>query len=195
MKEADIVKLHKKLLKRLPEGRYMHTLGVEFTAASLSMKYGCDVGKARLAGLLHDCAKGIDSSEYIDLCDKYNIPVNEAERSNPGLLHAKLGGFFAMRKYHVTDMDVIDAIICHTTGKPDMTLLEKILYVSDYIEPGRSDLPKLKELRVLAFENIDAALLMLLELTMDHLKSKGYVVDPMTEKTYLYYLEKEKNKL
>ena len=195
MKEADIVKLHKKLLKRLPVDRYMHTLGVEFTAASLAMKHGCDVGKARLAGLLHDCAKGIESSEYISLCDKYNRSINDAERSNPGLLHAKLGGFFAMRKYHVTDMDIVDAIICHTTGKPDMTLLEKILYVADYIEPGRSDLPKLTELRKKAFEDIDAALFELLELTMAHIKSKGYVIDPMTEKTYLYYLEKEKNKL
>ncbi len=194
MKETDIVKLHKKLLKRLPEDRYMHTLGVEFTAASLAMKYGYDVGKARLAGLLHDCAKGIESSEYTALCEKYNISVNEAERANPGLLHAKLGGFFAMRKYHVTDMDIIDAIICHTTGKPDMTMLEKILYVADYIEPGRSELPKLTELRALAFEDLDAALLELLSLTMDHLKTKGYVVDPMTEKTYQYYLKKENNK-
>jgi predicted HD superfamily hydrolase involved in NAD metabolism len=194
MKETDIVKLHKKLLKRLPEDRYMHTLGVEFTAASLAMKFGYDVGKARLAGLLHDCAKGIESSEYTALCEKYNISVNEAERANPGLLHAKLGGFFAMRKYHVTDMDIIDAIICHTTGKPDMTMLEKILYVADYIEPGRSELPKLTELRALAFEDLDAALLELLSLTMDHLKTKGYVVDPMTEKTYQYYLKKENYK-
>ncbi len=196
MKQIDLVKLHKKLARKLDDDRYLHTLGVEYTAASLAMKYGCSVLKARLAGLLHDCAKGIESSEYQDLCTKYNIAVNEAERSNPGLLHAKLGGFLAMKKYHVTDNEIIDAILCHTTGKPDMSLLEKIIYISDYIEPGRDslNLPRIDEVRRMAFTDIDTALFMILEDTMKHLKSSGKVIDPMTEKTYLFYKEKEKNR-
>ncbi|MCR5278845.1 MAG: bis(5'-nucleosyl)-tetraphosphatase (symmetrical) YqeK [Lachnospiraceae bacterium] len=196
MKEIDIVKIHKKLSRKLDEERYMHTLGVEFTACSLAMKYGIDKDKARLAGLLHDCAKAYDSSEYLDICAKYNISVNEAEKKNPGLLHAKLGGFFTMKKYHVTDGEIVDAIICHTTGKPDMNLLEKIIYISDYIEPGRDilKLPRIDEIRMTAFTDIDSALFMILEDTMKHLKNSGHVIDPMTEKTYLYYKEKEINR-
>ena len=76
MKQIDLVKLHKKLARKLDDDRYLHTLGVEYTAASLAMKYGCSVLKARLAGLLHDCAKGIESSEYPDLLFVYPVHLN-----------------------------------------------------------------------------------------------------------------------
>lgn len=190
MNQIDLAKLHRKLARKLDEERYMHTLGVEYTAASLAMRYGCNIMKARLAGLLHDCAKGIDKSEYIEICEKYNITVNEAEHKNPGLLHAKLGGFFAMKKYHVTDNEIIDAIICHTTGKPDMSLLEKIVYVADYIEPGRRELNDIDEIRALAFTDLDKALLMILKATVDHIRTKGYAIDPLTEKTCQFYVDK-----
>ena len=83
MNQIDLAKLHKKLARKLDEERYMHTLGVEYTASALAMRYGCNIMKARIAGLLHDCAKGIDRSEYIEICEKYNITVNEAEHKNP----------------------------------------------------------------------------------------------------------------
>ena len=190
MKQIDLYKLHKKLQRALDEDRYLHTLGVEYTAAALAMKYSCNLKKARLAGLLHDCAKGMEASEYIEFADKYNIPVNEAERSNPGLLHAKIGGFLAMKKYHVSDPDIIEAILCHTTGKPDMTMLEKIIYVADYIEPGRDKMDRLPEIREAAFTDIDNALKMILEDTIKYIRQKGSVMDPMTEKTYLFYKDK-----
>lgn len=189
MRQIDLTKLHKKLRRELDEERYLHTLGVEYTAAALAMRYECSIKKARLAGLLHDCAKGIESSEYIEFAQKYNISVNDSEMKNPGLLHAKIGGFLAIKKFNVSDSDIIEAIICHTTGKPDMNLLEKIVYVSDYIEPGRTMLPRIDEIRKTAFIDIDRALMMILEDTMKHLTESGKVLDPLTKKTYDFYKE------
>ena len=189
MRQIDLSKLHKKLRRELDEERYLHTLGVEYTAAALSMRYECYIKKARLAGLLHDCAKSIDSSEYIEFAQKYNISVNDSEMKNPGLLHAKIGGFLAIKKFNVSDSEIIEAIICHTTGKPDMNLLEKIVYVSDYIEPGRTMLPRIDEIRKTAFIDIDSALMMILEDTMKHLTESGKVLDPLTKKTYDFYKE------
>lgn len=189
MRQIDLSKLHKKLRRELDEERYLHTLGVEYTAAALAMRYECNIKKARLAGLLHDCAKSIDSSEYIEFAQKYNISVNDSEMKNPGLLHAKIGGFLAIKKFNVSDSEIIEAIICHTTGKPDMNLLEKIVYVSDYIEPGRTMLPRIDEIRKTAFIDIDSALMMILEDTMKHLTESGKVLDPLTKKTYDFYKE------
>lgn len=189
MRQIDLTKLHKKLRRELDEERYLHTLGVEYTAAALAMRYECSIKKARLAGLLHDCAKGIESSEYIEFAQKYNISVNDSEMKNPGLLHAKIGGFLAIKKFNVSDSDIIEAIICHTTGKPDMNLLEKIVYVSDYIEPGRTMLPRIDEIRKTAFIDLDRALMMILEDTMKHLTESGKVLDPLTQKTYDFYKE------
>ncbi|MCR4727838.1 MAG: bis(5'-nucleosyl)-tetraphosphatase (symmetrical) YqeK [Lachnospiraceae bacterium] len=189
MRQIDLFKLHKKLRRELDEERYLHTLGVEYTAAALAMRYECNIKKARLAGLLHDCAKSIDSSEYIEFAQKYNISVNDSEMKNPGLLHAKIGGFLAIKKFNVSDSEIIEAIICHTTGKPDMNMLEKIVYVSDYIEPGRTMLPRIDEIRKTAFIDIDSALMMILEDTMKHLTESGKVLDPLTKKTYDFYKE------
>ena len=189
MRQIDLFKIHKKLRRELDEERYLHTLGVEYTAAALAMRYDCNIKKARLAGLLHDCAKGIESSEYVELAQKYNININDSEIKNPGLLHANLGGFLAIKKYNVTDSDIIEAIICHTTGKPNMNMLEKIIYVSDYIEPGRQMLPRIEEVRKTAFIDIDSALRMILEDTMKHLNESGKVLDPLTKKTYDFYKE------
>ena len=97
-------------------------------------------GQDLLAGLLHDCAKCIPGENKIKMCEKYHLNVSEVERENPSLLHAKLGAFLAAKKYHIEDKEIINAIASHTTGHPHMTLLEKIIYIADYIEPGRPEL-------------------------------------------------------
>lgn len=182
-----ITKIRRKLIAELDKERYEHTLGVMYTAASLAMCYDEDVEKALLAGLLHDCAKCIPGDTKIKLCNKYHLNVSDVEKENPSLLHAKLGAFLAAKKYHVKDKDVINAIASHTTGCPNMTLLDKIIYIADYIEPGRKELPNMTEVRKLAFADIDACLYRILEDSLAYLKSKNIPVDPMTEKTYLYY--------
>ncbi len=186
-KTNDIQKLRKKVKRKLDKRRYLHTLGVSYTAAALAMRYNTDVKKAQIAGLLHDCAKYMDGSELLEQCEKYHISITKVERLNPYLLHAKLGGFFAMKKYYVQDKEIISSIINHTTGHPDMILLEKIIFVADYIEPNRDKAPNLKSIRQQAFIDIDFALLEILKDTLNYLETIKVEIDEMTYKTYEYY--------
>ena len=180
-------KAEKRLRKELDAGRFRHTMGVTYTAACLAMVHGCELEKARIAGLLHDCAKCIPNDKKIRMCKKNHIFITPAEEANPSLLHAKLGAFLAAKKYHIGDRTILNAIACHTTGKPEMTLLDKILYIADYIEPNRAELPDMSEARRLAFEDIDECLYLLLRDSLVYLQTKGLPVDPATEKTYNYY--------
>lgn len=188
MRNPDVRKIRRAMEKTLDEKRYEHTLGVAYTACALSMKYNEDLKKAELAGLLHDCAKCLDNDKRISICEKHHISITEVERRNPFLLHAKVGSFIAMETYKVKDSDVINAILNHNTGRPGMSMLEKIIYVADYIEPNRKQAPNLSEIRKLAFENLDEALLIILKDTLNYLKTCGGEIDPMTQKTYEYYV-------
>lgn len=187
MKSSEMIKIRKAMEKTLDAKRYEHTLGVEYTAAALAMRYDAPIMSAQLAGLLHDCAKCLSNDKKLSICEKYNISVNEIEKRNPFLLHAKVGSFLAMNEYGVDDPDVINAILNHTTGRPGMSLLEKIVFIADYIEPGRKQAPNLAEIRKLAFVNLDQALIRILEDTLVYLKDSGGEMDPMTGKTYAYY--------
>ncbi len=187
MKDNDLKKIRKAMEKTLDAKRYEHTLGVAYTAAALAMRYDVSIKNAQIAGLLHDCAKCMSDEKRLSICRKHNIGINEIERRNPFLLHAKVGSFLAMDEYRVTDPDVVNAILNHTTGRPCMSALEKIIFVSDYIEPGRKQAPNLKEIRRLAFVDLDQALLKILGDTLDYLQESGGEIDPMTRKTYDYY--------
>lgn len=187
----DINNIKKHLEKRQDKKRYEHTIGVSYTAASLAMCYGYDVSKAQIAGLLHDCAKHYSDERILQLCEKYNISMTKVEKRNPFLLHAKLGAFLAMRKYHIDDEEIVSAILVHTTGKPNMSLLDKIIYVADYIEPNRYRAPNLTKIRKLAFENIDEAYIKILAQTIEHLENSQGEIDDMTYKAYEFYVKKE----
>ncbi len=187
MRTIDLKKIRKAMEKALDARRYEHTLGVEYTAAALAMCHGASIKNAQLAGLLHDCAKCLSDEKRLSLCEKHNISVNDIERRNPSLLHAKVGSFLAMEEYNVTDPDVIHAILNHTTGRPGMSLLEKIVFVADYIEPGRNKAVNLDEIRKLAFANLDMAMIRILEDTLQYLEECGGDIDPMTRKTYEFY--------
>lgn len=177
----------KQLEKKLNSHRYVHTLGVMYTAASLAMRYDCDVEAAMKAGLLHDCAKCIPNKEKISLCEKQGIPISDVELANPGLLHAKLGAYLAESEYGIQDKEILHAIEVHTTGCPEMTLLDKIIYIADFMEPYRDEAPNLSDVRALAFVDLDACLFRILKDTMKYLQSKKAPVDSMTETTYDYY--------
>lgn len=185
-----VQKISKKLKTELDENRYEHTLGVMYTASSMAMCHGEDMEKALLAGLLHDCAKCIPSEKKIALCEKYHLEISDTERENPSLLHAKLGAFLAEQEYHIEDSYITDAIACHTTGKPHMSRLDKILYIADYIEPGRKELANMADVRALAFKDLDACLYRILKDSLVYLNTRELSIDPMTENTYLYYKEK-----
>ena len=187
MKVLDTHKIKKQLSKSLDHKRYEHTLGVAYTAAALAMCHGEDIVKAELAGLLHDCAKCLDNEKKIHICEKHHINISEAEQRNPFLLHAKVGAHLAYKKYRAEDTDVLNAILYHTTGRPEMSLLEKIVYIADYIEPGRDQAPNLSYIRELSFHDLDKALIKILEDSLEHLKESEKEIDPMTQKTYDYY--------
>ena len=183
----ELLEIRKKLSKKLKKDRFEHTIGVMYTAASLAMCYGEDVEKALTAGLLHDCAKYCSAEDQIVLCRKHGIELTESELEMPALIHAKLGAYLASHKYKIKDPDILDAIKYHTTGRPGMTMLEKIIYIADYIEPNRKIIPGLQEIRGLVFQDIDRAVYLSAQRTVRYLKDGGRAVDPMTVSTCEYY--------
>jgi len=187
---CDILKIKKKIRSSLDIDRYEHTLGVAYMCIALSMKYGYDLEKAEIAGLLHDCAKRYDVDTIISKSAKYNISVTEGELAAPGILHAKLGAFMAMHKFHVEDQEIISAILLHTTGKPAMSLPEQILFVADYIEPRRDKAPNLTKIRKIAFEDLDKATYLIMKDKLSYLKKQDTTIAEITVKAYQYYYEK-----
>lgn len=180
------------LKKELDKERYIHTLGVAYTAASMAMCHKEDGEKAFLAGLLHDSAKCISDSDKLQICKDNNIEISPFEVENPFLLHSKLGAFLAETKYNILDKEILSAITYHTTGKPNMTLFEKIIYIADYIEPNRKALPNMDEIRYESFHNIDKALVLILENTIGYLRHQNRLIDDITLETYNYYSERLK---
>ena len=155
----------------LDERRIAHVAGCESEAIELARRWGEDPETAAEAGILHDITKRLSHEEQLNLCEKYAIICDSAERSMPKLLHAKTGAAVARERFGVRD-PVYEAIRWHTTGKPDMTLLEKIIYLADYIEPTR-DFPGVDRLRELAYEDLDRALLLGLQMTIEEVRSHG----------------------
>ncbi len=193
MKNTDLCKIRKAMEKAQDDRRYEHTLGVAYTAAALAMHYGVDVNNTMIAGYLHDCAKNMSDDKKLSFCEKHNIMITEAERQNPSLLHAKVGSFMSMETYNVDDVDIINAILNHTTGRPEMSDLEKIIFIADYIEPGRSSAPNLDQIRRTAFVDLDRTMLMILHDTLEYLKTSELAIDQKTKRTYDYYLSISKN--
>lgn len=183
-------KFRHKLEKELDEERFEHTLGVAVTARMLARIHGADADDAYAAGLLHDCAKNMSHKDKIRLLEKEGIEITEIEAENPGLLHAKAGAVVARDEYGIENTDILNAISSHTTGRPDMSLLEKIIFVADYIEPGRIERPGLKLHRMEAMENLDACVVSILKDTLLYLKDSLKAIDPMTRETYEYYINK-----
>lgn len=183
----ELHEIRKKLKKELDKGRYEHTKGVMYTAGCLAMAHGYSIENAMLAGLLHDCAKCIPNDEKIALCEKNHILIHPVEYESPYLLHAKLGAFLAEKTYGVSDPEILHAIKVHTTGEPDMSLLDKIIYIADYIEPGRDKAPNLEEVRQMAFCDLNVCMAQILRDTLMYLMSRGGSIDSTTRMTYEFY--------
>ena len=185
--------IKKKLKKSQDKERYEHTKGVMYTAGCLAMAHGYYLEKAMLAGLLHDCAKCIPNDEKLTLCKEHNILVTPVEAENPFLLHAKLGAFLAESEYNITDPDVLHAIKVHTTGEPDMNILDKIIFIADYIEPGRNKAPNLEKVRKQAFHDLNACMAQILRDTLMYLNSVKGTIDSTTQLTYEFYKQYEED--
>ena len=169
--------------KRMP-----HVLGTEQEAVRLVRRYGGDETQARIAALLHDCTKKLDMAQQLALCEKYGIMLDELEQRALKLLHSKTGAAIARDVFGVEDA-VYDAILYHTTGKPDMTRLEKIIYLADYIEPTR-DFPGVDELRKTVYEDMDKGLLMGLTMTIQEMEEMGNPVHHLTRDARDYLLKR-----
>lgn len=191
MNKSDIRDIKKELEDELDSKRYEHTNGVAYTAACLAMRYDYDMEKAYIAGLLHDCAKCMTNKERLEYCRKHDLFISDVEEANPSLLHAKVGAEMSRRKYDVKDDEIYNAILYHTTGHPNMTLLEKIIYIADYLEPNRDEAPNLALVRKQVFLDLDTALRTILTDSIAYLDESDKAVDPMTMETYQYYIKQE----
>ncbi len=171
----------------LKKSRFQHSIGVQEVACDLAAIYGYDVEKAGLAGLLHDCAKNLSDQELLDNCKENNITVSEMEERSPYLLHGKVGAVLAESKYEVKDEEILNSIRYHTTGRPNMTLLDKIIFTADYIEPYREPLPRIEAIRWTAYTDLDYAITMIYDNILSYLHGIHAEIDHMSEEAYEYY--------
>lgn len=168
-----------KLTYVLSAKRLKHSLGVSETAVCMARRFGCDEKKAQNAGLLHDCARYLSDCELVEMSAVYGINVNEVEKCQPVLLHAPLGAKIAAVEYQVKDEEILEAIAKHTVGGSGMNKLAKIIYLADFIEPGR-DFPGVKELRSLAECDLNAALLAAYDHSIKYIIGRRELIHPAT---------------
>ena len=187
LKDLPLSLLRPVALSYLNGRRMAHVLGTEQEAIRLSMRYGGDVEKARRAALLHDCTKRLSPDAQLQLCRRYEIPLDKQERVMTKLLHAKTGAAVARELFGVDD-EIFDAIFYHTTGRANMTLLEKIIYLADYIEPSR-DFMGVDELRKASCRDLDTAVRIGLELTVRDIRQRGEKVHHATMEALEYMRE------
>lgn len=175
----DIVSIRNGISEVIRKKRMRHTMMTCCEAVKLAKHYGADTKKARLAALLHDCIK-LPNKELLDYCEANLIGITDEERENPYLIHSRLGAVIAMEKYGVTDKEVLSAISCHTIGRVGMSLLDKIIYVADKIEPTR-DFDGVDDIRAVAYRDINSAMLMVIKHSADYTKKSGREVNASTE--------------
>lgn len=183
--KPELYWLREKAHAMLKPQRVAHVIGCEFEAVELARRWGEDPENAAEAGILHDITKKLGISDQLKLCEKYGIINDTLETENEKLLHAKTGAAVAKELFNISD-EVYSAIRWHTTGKPDMSLLEKIIYMADYIEPNR-DFPGVEELRRLAYEDLDAAMELGLRMSLEEVKEKGQEPHHYTAEAHEWY--------
>lgn len=177
--------LRQMVMPYLDENRIAHVTGVESQAVLLAMRWGEDPDSAAVAGILHDITKAQGKEKQLKLCEKYGIILEQAERDNPALLHARTGAALSRDLFGISD-EIYSAIRWHTTGRPDMTMLEKILYLADYTDPTR-DFEGVEELRALSFEDTDRAMALGLEMSIENLNERGKQIFHDTMDAYNWY--------
>lgn len=167
------------LKERLKPSRFEHTLGVAQTALELARENGFPEGKAYIAGLVHDCAKNLSDGEMDDMADEAGADAEE--RLVRQVLHAPVGALVAQKRYGINDPEILQAVRRHTIGGSGMSILDMIIYVADFIEPGRRPFPGLEEVRRAAHENVRRAALMCAESTRNYQTRQGGRIHPATE--------------
>lgn len=174
MEKEEMVR---RLEKELPEKRFHHVLAVSETAVKMAKHYGVDVHKAEIAGLLHDCARKIPTKNYVEKAAELGIAIDEIEKAQPILIHAKMGAYFAREEFGITDPEILESIRYHTTAATHMTPLDQIIYLADLVEPHR-DFPGVDQLRKDVMVSLPYGMLKALVHTMDYLLDQGSLIHP-----------------
>lgn len=174
MLNFDFIK--KDLENKIGLARYEHSIRVMETAKALAKNYNVDVEKCTIAALLHDCGRFKEKTDLLKWASEFDIIHKYDLNYNINLLHGPLGAEIANQWYKIEDIDILNAIRYHTTGREGMTSVEKIVYLADYIEPGRS-FPKVDEVRSLSHENLDKSLMLAMNNTIIYLIEKGWEID------------------
>jgi len=189
MKHELIEMLEGQLRASLDPQRFLHTQGVAYTCAALAMRWHkYEVDRAMIAGYLHDCAKCMSLNEQLRFADENMIYISDFYMKNPKLLHALIGPYVAQEQYGIFDREIQDAIRTHTTGAPNMSIFQKIVYVADFIEPNREDIiARMENYREMAFTDLDRAVYMISDRIVEYLTGKGVDFDPATAATRDYY--------
>lgn len=165
--------------KILDEERYAHSINVENEAVKLSKIYNVDAEKCRFAAIAHDYAKAMSDCELINCSEKYEIQTDTIQRNFPQLLHGPVAAMYCKNIMGIDDEDIINAIYYHTTGRENMSLLEKIIYISDVIEVGR-DFPGIDDIRKEALVDIDNAILLSCNSTISYVIARNFLIHPLT---------------
>ncbi len=179
----DLTRLEQYLEKHIDGHRLLHSQRSAEEAEKLAERYGVDQKKAYVAGLLHDVAKGSCKHGLQNIAGRYNVSIDKIETDNPELLHGKIGAAMVAADLGIDDEDILSAIRWHTTGRANMSMLEKIVYMADLIEPGRC-FDGIEDIRILAYQDIDAAMLHSLQQIMEFVRSKGFSLHPCSVEAY-----------
>lgn len=187
----NLENINNRLKEMLPERRFKHSLNVANCAIKLSEIYNYNKEKAYLAGIVHDCAKYLSNEEVENYVNKYKIELDELEKGNLALSHSVIGSYIAKYELNIDDEDIINAVKYHTTGKQNMNLLEKIIYIADLIEEDR-DFPSVNLLRELTYSgNLDEALLTSFNNTIKFIINNGQLIHPRTIEARNYLMQKK----
>ena len=168
---VDLPYILEYLKRNLSYKRYTHSMKVGHIAEKLAKHYGYDEGKARLAGLIHDCGKEETYENLVGYAKKCGFPVDEQSYKIPEILHGPASVFICRTIFEIEDEDILSSIRYHVTGRENMTIMEKIIFIGDYIEPSRK-FEGIETLRALAYENLDTAMLCALDLSILYLIEK-----------------------
>lgn len=189
----EYVKIRQQLKAMLSPSRYEHTLSTQKEAIKLANQNGVNENKASLAALLHDCAKNMDTDEMVEYITMERMRIDEITMLNPSLLHAMAGKVIARYKFGVTDEDILGAIEFHTTGKPNMTKLQKIIFLADVIEETRH-YDGVEEIREIAYQDMDKAIIKSLDRIISFILNENKLLHPNTiqARNYLIIRDLEK---
>lgn len=184
MLDLDLIMEH--LKNSISSNRYTHSINVSATAAKLAEYYGCDAEKAGIAGLVHDCARELNRSLLLNHLAEESIEADDLTKSVNELLHGPAAVHICRKVFGIDDEEILNAVRYHTTGRENMSLLERIIYLSDCIEPGRC-FKGVEELRGLAFDNLNKALLLAFDLSIQYIISrKGLIhADTVMSRNYV----------